>query len=455
MKSLSQDWLAELNLSPLWRAGKDAGATESRSIVAPASLPAAADNNLRQGIHNRGYLPHLKAEGGIYFVTFRLADSLPQAVLDELEHIPAESRSKKIEADLDAGHGECVLRNPEIAKIIVQALTQFDGERYVLHDWVVMPNHVHLLITPRGEHSLSDILHSLKSYTATEANRHLGRHGVFWQHESYDRLIRDQDEFDRCMHYVQQNPVRAHLAAAPEQYAFGRAGFVAGKETGATEHCPSAVSENHLAVAPASLLATTAAIEVAQMDWPQLKQTVATCTLCPLHEKRTQAVFGVGDEQADWLFVGEGPGADEDIKGEPFVGQAGKLLDNMLASISLRRGEKVYIANVVKCRPQGNRNPEPVEVAACAPFLDRQIELIAPKLIVALGKVAAVRLLGRDASIASLRGQVLNYHGRPLIVTYHPAYLLRSLLDKAKAWEDLCFIKRTMQALQTARLAPI
>ncbi len=196
-------------------------------------------------------------------------------------------------------------------------------------------------------------------------------------------------------------------------------------------------------------------MDVAQMQWAQLQQTVATCTQCPLHEKRTQAVFGVGDEQADWLFVGEAPGAEEDLQGEPFVGQAGKLLDNMLASIHLNRNEGVYIANVVKCRPPGNRNPEPIEVATCAPYLDRQIDLLAPKLIVALGKVAAVRLLGRDASIASLRGQVLNYQGRPLIVTYHPAYLLRSLMDKAKAWEDLCFIKRTLQDLQNAERSPI
>jgi uracil-DNA glycosylase family 4 len=219
-------------------------------------------------------------------------------------------------------------------------------------------------------------------------------------------------------HYADSDP---GLAAAPERYAYSSGSM----------------------------------IEVAQMDWPQLKQSVATCTLCPLHEKRTQAVFGVGDEQADCLFVGEAPGAEEDAQGEPFVGQAGKLLDNMLASISMNRSERIYIANVVKCRPPGNRNPEPLEAAACAPFLDRQIDLIAPKLIVALGKVAAVRLLGREASIASLRGQVLNYRGRPLIVTYHPAYLLRSLMDKAKAWEDLCFIQRTMQGLQNAEPSPI
>jgi DNA polymerase len=190
-----------------------------------------------------------------------------------------------------------------------------------------------------------------------------------------------------------------------------------------------------------------AAPTVANMDWAALKAAVAQCTACRLARTRTQTVFGVGDEHADWLFVGEGPGAEEDLKGEPFVGPAGRLLDNMLASIGLARGRGVYIANVVKCRPPSNRNPEPDEIAACAPWLDRQIELISPRLIVALGKVAAMRLLGRDASIASLRGKVLAYRGWPVIVTYHPAYLLRNLPDKAKAWEDLCFIRSEMERL--------
>jgi DNA polymerase len=180
------------------------------------------------------------------------------------------------------------------------------------------------------------------------------------------------------------------------------------------------------------------------MEWPQVKAEVAGCTACALHAKRTQTVFGVGDEQADWLFVGEGPGAEEDARGEPFVGQAGKLLDNMLASIGLRRGENVYIANVVKCRPPGNRNPDPQEAAACEPFLARQIALIQPRLLIALGRVAAVNLLARDATIASLRGRVHDWRGTPLLVTYHPAYLLRNLPDKAKAWDDLCLARETM-----------
>lgn len=193
---------------------------------------------------------------------------------------------------------------------------------------------------------------------------------------------------------------------------------------------------------------------IMQMDWGDLKAAVAGCVACPLHAKRNKTVFGVGDENADWMFVGEGPGADEDALGDPFVGQAGKLLDNMLAAIKLKRGHNVYIANTVKCRPPGNRNPEPDEMLKCEPFLQRQIELIKPKLLIALGRVAAVSLLSRDASIASLRGKVHQYNGIPLIVTYHPAYLLRSLTEKARAWEDLCFAVKTMQGLQTTAHAP-
>ena len=183
---------------------------------------------------------------------------------------------------------------------------------------------------------------------------------------------------------------------------------------------------------------------VSGMGWDALRETVRTCVACGLCKQRKQAVFGVGNESAPWLFVGEGPGADEDEQGDPFVGQAGKLLDGMLAAIGIARGREAYIANVVKCRPPGNRTPTAEESAACAPFLDRQIELIRPRLIVALGKTAATRLLGTEASLASLRGKVHQYKGTPLVVTYHPAYLLRSLPEKAKAWEDLTFARRTL-----------
>ena len=192
---------------------------------------------------------------------------------------------------------------------------------------------------------------------------------------------------------------------------------------------------------------TTAPVaDMSSLDWDALEQAVRDCTQCGLCKQRKQTVFGVGSRSGPWMFIGEGPGADEDEQGEPFVGQAGKLLDSMLAAAGLKRGRDAYIANVVKCRPPGNRTPTPDESAACAAFLDRQVELVAPRLIVALGKTAAIRLLGTEASLASLRGRVHRYKGTPLVVTYHPAYLLRSLPEKARAWEDLLFARRTLTA---------
>jgi len=184
---------------------------------------------------------------------------------------------------------------------------------------------------------------------------------------------------------------------------------------------------------------------ISLLDWRGFAADVDACTACPLCRTRNKSVPGVGDAHAHWLFVGEAPGADEDARGEPFVGQAGRLLDSMLAALGMQRGKNVYIANVLKCRPPGNRTPEPLEVEACRPYLDRQIALIAPRIIVALGKSAATTLLNVDASIASLRGRVHRYQGVPLVVTYHPAYLLRSLPDKAKAWEDLCLARATLR----------
>jgi DNA polymerase len=186
--------------------------------------------------------------------------------------------------------------------------------------------------------------------------------------------------------------------------------------------------------------------DILALDWRTLQGRVSACTDCRLRATCRQTVFGVGDERAAWMLVGEAPGADEDRLGQPFVGQAGKLLDNMLAAIGLARGRNVYIANVLKCRPPGNRNPQPDEVLQCSPYLLRQIGLIRPKLIIAMGRFAAQTLLNSDASIASLRGRVHRYAEVPLIVTYHPAYLLRSLPDKAKAWADLRFAVQTMAA---------
>ncbi len=186
------------------------------------------------------------------------------------------------------------------------------------------------------------------------------------------------------------------------------------------------------------------------LDWTDLKQQVENCQLCELHATRKQAVFGVGNQQADWLIIGEAPGADEDRQGEPFVGRAGQLLNEMLKAIGLQR-EQVYIANILKCRPPNNRDPKPEEAASCSPYLQRQIELIQPKVILALGRIAAQRLLQCNTSLARLRGQLhqLETISSPLIVTYHPAYLLRSPAEKRKAWQDLQFARKYVeQAMQ-------
>ncbi|MDH0865457.1 uracil-DNA glycosylase [Mitsuaria sp. GD03876] len=197
--------------------------------------------------------------------------------------------------------------------------------------------------------------------------------------------------------------------------------------------------------APARGLAREA---IARLDWPGLRDEVAQCRACGLCESRKNTVFGVGNERAHWMVVGEAPGEQEDLKGEPFVGAAGQLLDSMLRAIGLGRGEgpperQVYIANTLKCRPPRNRNPDPAELAQCEPFLQRQIELIQPRIILAMGRFAVQQLLRSQEPIGRLRGRVHRYQGVPLIVTYHPAYLLRNLPDKARAWEDLCLALKT------------
>lgn len=181
---------------------------------------------------------------------------------------------------------------------------------------------------------------------------------------------------------------------------------------------------------------------IAAFDWAQLEAAVSGCTSCKLCERRTQTVFGVGDRQAEWMLIGEAPGEQEDKQGEPFVGQAGKLLDSMLRSIGLARERGVFIANVLKCRPPGNRDPEPDEVAMCDPYLKRQIALVKPRVIVVLGRFAAQSLLQTQTPVGKLRGKVHEVEGVPVVVTYHPAYLLRTLTDKARAWEDLCLARK-------------
>ena len=181
--------------------------------------------------------------------------------------------------------------------------------------------------------------------------------------------------------------------------------------------------------------------ELVSGDWDELRECVAGCTRCALSESRTNTVFGVGSPDADWMIIGEAPGAEEDRQGEPFVGRAGKLLDQMLFAIGQSR-ESVFIANILKCRPPNNRDPKPDEAAACREYLERQIELIQPKIILAVGRIAAQNLLGSDDPVGRMRGRMHDLDGIPLVVTYHPAYLLRSPSQKRKSWSDLCLATR-------------
>ena len=186
----------------------------------------------------------------------------------------------------------------------------------------------------------------------------------------------------------------------------------------------------------------SAAAREAGVDWPELRARVAACTRCALCNTRTQTVFGVGSQTAEWLIVGEAPGAEEDRQGEPFVGRAGQLLNSMLRAIGLAR-EQVYIANVLKCRPPGNRDPSPSEAAECLPYLEQQIALLKPKIMLAVGRIASQNLLHTEVTLGRLRQQVHRFglSQVPLVVTYHPAYLLRTPTDKRKAWEDLKFAR--------------
>jgi uracil-DNA glycosylase family 4 len=200
-------------------------------------------------------------------------------------------------------------------------------------------------------------------------------------------------------------------------------------------------------VGGAALVAEACAVAPEQAspapDWDALAARVAACTACELHRTRTQTVFGVGDRSARWMLIGEAPGADEDRQGEPFVGRAGQLLNAMLRAIGLRR-EEVYIANILKCRPPRNRDPSPEEVSCCEGYLHRQVALLQPRVILALGRIAAHNLLKTDAPLGRMRGQCYAYEGIPLVVTYHPAYLLRSPGEKRKAWDDLCYARRVV-----------
>jgi len=202
--------------------------------------------------------------------------------------------------------------------------------------------------------------------------------------------------------------------------------------------------------APAPVAATAPLEDIAgELDWDSLRAAVAACQRCELHGTRTQTVFGIGDRQARWMFIGEAPGAEEDRQGEPFVGRAGQLLTSMIRALGLRR-EDVFIANVLKCRPPGNRDPKPGEAASCRTYLERQVALVNPTLVIAVGRIAAQNLLATETPIAKLRGKVHAFGSRswPLLVTYHPAYLLRTPGEKRKAWADLVQARQLFERLQ-------
>jgi DNA polymerase len=273
---------------------------------------------------------------------------------------------------------------------------------------------------------------------------------------------------------VGASPADAAPTAAPEQAAGLQAvaAPAAQLRPAASTIASAAASVAPVAVVPARApAAVTAGVPagagvdttaVATLDWPALRAAVAACRACSLCDSRTQTVFGTGDEQAHWMVVGEAPGEQEDQRGEPFVGAAGQLLDAMLRALALTRAtdgdappaQRVYIANTLKCRPPRNRNPEPAEMARCEPFLVRQIELLRPRIILAMGRFAVQALLRSSEPIGRLRGQVHRYQGVPLVVTYHPAYLLRQPQDKARAWDDLCLAAEVVAAAEPATDRP-
>jgi uracil-DNA glycosylase len=247
-------------------------------------------------------------------------------------------------------------------------------------------------------------------------------------------------------------PPAAPAPAAPPSAAVASPGRTSAAPASAVAEGGAARAPfTSLAPAPGGEAASEIAAQVAHMDWPALQQAVVGCTACGLCQSRRQTVFGIGHVRAHWMVVGEAPGEQEDLAGEPFVGKSGLLLDNMLRAVGLTRQpappeQQVYIANTIKCRPPGNRNPQPEELAHCEPFLARQVALVQPRIILAMGRFAVQSLLRSAEPIGRLRGRVHDFQGVPLVVTYHPAYLLRSPEEKARAWDDLCLALETVKA---------
>ena len=251
---------------------------------------------------------------------------------------------------------------------------------------------------------------------------------------------------------AQQRPAPAPVVAAPTNRPLPQAAG-AGSASAASAPAPALRVDGPLDVAPG--LAFGDERGIAGMDWPALRAAVENCRACELCNSRRNTVFGTGNERAHWMIVGEAPGEQEDLQGKPFVGPSGELLDAMLQALGLTREpaepqRQVFIANTLKCRPPRNRNPAPQELAQCEPYLQRQLALVQPKVILAMGRFAVQSLLRSTLPIGKLRGQVHSYQGIPLVVTYHPAYLLRNPVDKARAWDDLCLAAEVMERQQQA-----
>lgn len=265
------------------------------------------------------------------------------------------------------------------------------------------------------------------------------RDGWFEQHPA-------ELERQAILHSRQQQPLASEASAAaqpPQQAVAAQASPVPSYSNQQPEHSAPLAAALPMPSDSARISVTPSPnVEEALLGWEQLEETVANCQRCQLCHTRTQTVFARGNPQARWMLIGEAPGEHEDRQGEPFVGKAGQLLDNMLAAAGLDRDRDVYIANVLKCRPPGNRNPAPEEILACQTYLQQQIRHVQPTLILALGRFAVQTLLQTEQSIGRLRGQLHQYQGIPLIATYHPAYLLRNLPDKAKAWQDMVLAKQ-------------
>ena len=417
MSLTRDDMLRELELLPVWRLRTPLAndvvcvttpnvtplAASIDALVAQATSFASAakkvDNtNLIQGIHQRGYLPHLKAEGGIYAVTFRLHDSLPANVLAQMDDLAANNKNEILEEQLNTGHGECLLVQPVIAEMLKQVLLAKHNQDYYLHAWVIMPNHVHLLVEPLSDCVLSDILQAIKSISAHYANQLLGREGAFWQRESYDHLVRDEDGFNHALEYIIQNPVKANLVKLSDEYAFGSA--FAGEGACATTSTTTPTTTPTTTAGAASkdaLVAQAPSPAGAESSNDLVAQATSFASLTPIQQLLTCSA------DKKWAFIWP---ASLDLSASQSI-----LFSNILNALKIDKTNKNVLASLV---------------------------VVDAKVIIAMGEIAAQQLLNTQDSLEQLRGKPHLMHNIPLIVTYHPSDCLKYLPNKAKVWDDLC-----------------